>query len=314
MRIVLSAGWSSCRHRAICCGLHARAQRRFCRGPCRRPFQGTVGPDAAVPPGAATVPASPASCSSCHRRGWVCTWRLMLPWRVPVCPFRDRFSWRSTSSFLRPPARSAWPRACACPTPASRTCSCACVGPKRTASPCARTAAARSAPLAGGRQARCGGAARRAATTSRSPPAPCSPGTSCRCGPTCWPWWCSATRSRARACSPSPVTWTCNTRRRSCWRTSCARPWRPASRGCVSAARAGWLRSTARISAATCGRRTGPSTGSTGGDLKTNLASAAWGGDAQARRPHPAAGVRGRRRRRAGHPPADRPGHGGACR
>ena len=56
MRIVASPGKSSRRRWAICCGLHALAQRRSCRGPCRRPFQGTVGPGTAAPLGAATMP------------------------------------------------------------------------------------------------------------------------------------------------------------------------------------------------------------------------------------------------------------------
>jgi hypothetical protein len=33
-------------------------RQRFCRGPCRRPFQGTAGPGTAAPPGTPTWPAS----------------------------------------------------------------------------------------------------------------------------------------------------------------------------------------------------------------------------------------------------------------
>ena len=47
----------------------------------------------------------------------------------------------------------------------------------------------------------------------------------------------------------------CNTKRRSCWRTNCARRWRPASRRCASAVKHVKLRSTARISAAISARR-----------------------------------------------------------
>ncbi len=110
---------------------------------------------------------------------------------------RDWFSWRSTSCFLPARARSAPPRSCACPTAGSRTCSCVCAGPKRTANLSVRTAVARSATRAGGLRASCDGAARRAVVISRSPRAPCLPGTSCRCGPTCSPSLASATRSRA---------------------------------------------------------------------------------------------------------------------
>src|SRR3954470_23926319 len=54
IRIAVSSGCSSRRRSAICCGLHAIPHRRFCRGPCRRPFQGTAGPGTAAPPGTAT--------------------------------------------------------------------------------------------------------------------------------------------------------------------------------------------------------------------------------------------------------------------
>src|SRR5437763_1470432 len=56
-RTVASSGKSSRRRSASCCGLHAIPHRRFCRGPCRRPFQGTAGPGSADPPGAAPGPA-----------------------------------------------------------------------------------------------------------------------------------------------------------------------------------------------------------------------------------------------------------------
>ena len=39
-------------------GLHAIPHRRFCRGPCRRPFHGTIGPRTAAPSWATTWPAS----------------------------------------------------------------------------------------------------------------------------------------------------------------------------------------------------------------------------------------------------------------
>jgi hypothetical protein len=58
IRIAPSPGKSSCSRREICCGLHALAQRRGCRGPCRRPFHNTAGPGTAAPPGPATAPAS----------------------------------------------------------------------------------------------------------------------------------------------------------------------------------------------------------------------------------------------------------------
>ena len=58
IRIVASPGKSSRRRREICCGLHARAQRRFCRRPCRRPFQDTAGPGTGAPSGVTTAPAS----------------------------------------------------------------------------------------------------------------------------------------------------------------------------------------------------------------------------------------------------------------
>ena len=41
-----------------CSGLHAIPHRRFCRGPCRRPFHGTIGPRTAAPSWATTSPAS----------------------------------------------------------------------------------------------------------------------------------------------------------------------------------------------------------------------------------------------------------------
>ena len=46
------------------------AQRRGCRGPCRRPFHGTAGPGTAAPPGAATAPAS-RSCTYALSAGCV---------------------------------------------------------------------------------------------------------------------------------------------------------------------------------------------------------------------------------------------------
>ena len=49
---------------------------------------------------------------------------------------------------------------------------------------------------------------------------------------------------------------------------------RPAPRGCGSAAKGGWPRSTAPISAAMSGRRTGQPTGSTGGAPRTSRANA----------------------------------------
>src|SRR5215210_5700377 len=56
MHMVSSSGKSIRSRRAICSGLHALAQRRACRGPCRRPFQATAGPTTAAPPGVATAP------------------------------------------------------------------------------------------------------------------------------------------------------------------------------------------------------------------------------------------------------------------
>src|SRR4051794_26779569 len=44
-------------------------QRRFCRRPCRRPFQGTAGPATAAPPGATTAPAS-RSCTYVRSAGF----------------------------------------------------------------------------------------------------------------------------------------------------------------------------------------------------------------------------------------------------
>src|SRR5215210_1102149 len=70
IRIAPSPGKSSCSRREICCGLHALAQRRGCRGPCRRPFHNTAGPGTAAPPGAATAPAS-RSCTYALSAGCV---------------------------------------------------------------------------------------------------------------------------------------------------------------------------------------------------------------------------------------------------
>src|SRR3954470_19291904 len=61
MRMVSSSGKSTGKRRAICSGLQAFAHRRSCRGPCRRPFQATVGPGTAAPPGATTAPVSRSS-------------------------------------------------------------------------------------------------------------------------------------------------------------------------------------------------------------------------------------------------------------
>src|ERR671917_1321061 len=70
IRTAPSRGKSSRRRREICCGLHALAQRRGCRGPCRRPFHGTAGPGTAAPSGAPTPPAS-LSCTYALSAGWV---------------------------------------------------------------------------------------------------------------------------------------------------------------------------------------------------------------------------------------------------
>src|SRR5215207_6409989 len=70
IRIAPSPGKSSCSRREICCGLHALAQRRGCRGPCRRPFHNTAGPGTAAPPGAVTAPAS-RSCTYARSAGRV---------------------------------------------------------------------------------------------------------------------------------------------------------------------------------------------------------------------------------------------------
>ena len=69
-RIAPSPGKSSRSRREICCGLQALAQRRGCRGPCRRPFHGTTGPDTAAPFGAVTAPDS-RSCTYALSAGCV---------------------------------------------------------------------------------------------------------------------------------------------------------------------------------------------------------------------------------------------------
>jgi hypothetical protein len=51
IRMVMSSGKSTGRPRAICSGLHARAHRRYCRGPCRCPFQYTGWPGTETPLG-----------------------------------------------------------------------------------------------------------------------------------------------------------------------------------------------------------------------------------------------------------------------
>ena len=58
MRIEVSSGKSISRRCAICSGLHARAHRRDCLRPWRRPFHGTCGPAIVLPPGVAMLPAS----------------------------------------------------------------------------------------------------------------------------------------------------------------------------------------------------------------------------------------------------------------
>ena len=198
-----------------------------------------------------------------------CSWQEQHRLSSPVGP-----SWRSTSCFLRRRVRSVPPRSCVCPIGASRTCSFACAGPTPMANRCVRAAAARSATRAAGWRVVRDGAAKRAAVTSRLPRALCSLGTSCRSGPICSPSLPSATRSKARACSLSPGISMSNTRPRSCWRTSCARPLRPARKRCALVARDERLRSTAPASAAMSGRRTWLPTGSTAGSPRTNRANA----------------------------------------
>src|SRR3954453_1124693 len=61
MRMVSSSGKSTGKRRAICSGLQTFAHRRSCRGPCRRPFQASVRPGTAAPPGATTAPVSRSS-------------------------------------------------------------------------------------------------------------------------------------------------------------------------------------------------------------------------------------------------------------
>src|SRR6266436_5171967 len=58
IRIDSSSGKSRGRRRAICSGLHARAHRRGCRGPCRRPFHVTTGLGPRAPLGAMIAPAN----------------------------------------------------------------------------------------------------------------------------------------------------------------------------------------------------------------------------------------------------------------
>src|SRR5216683_2761336 len=58
MRMESSSGKSRGRRRAICSGLHARAHRRGCRGPCRRPFHVTTGLGPRAPLGAMIAPAN----------------------------------------------------------------------------------------------------------------------------------------------------------------------------------------------------------------------------------------------------------------
>src|SRR6185369_2200557 len=58
IRIDSSSGKSRGRRRAICSGLHARAHRRGCRCPCRRPFHVTTGLGTVAPLGAMIVPAN----------------------------------------------------------------------------------------------------------------------------------------------------------------------------------------------------------------------------------------------------------------
>ena len=67
------------RRLAICSGLQAFDQRLFCRGPCRRPFQDTMGPVTGVSPGLAT---SPLRRSSTQRR--------RLAWAASLATFGRR--------------------------------------------------------------------------------------------------------------------------------------------------------------------------------------------------------------------------------
>src|SRR3954452_8329312 len=75
MRMVSSPGKSIRRRREICSGLHALAQRRCCRRPCRRPFQATAGPTTAAPPGVATAP-DRCSCTYVRRAAVVASLAL----------------------------------------------------------------------------------------------------------------------------------------------------------------------------------------------------------------------------------------------
>src|SRR5262245_24344737 len=65
-RIDSSSGKSRGRRRAICSGLHARAHRRGCRCPCRRPFHATTGRGTIAPLGAMITPANRSCTYRCR--------------------------------------------------------------------------------------------------------------------------------------------------------------------------------------------------------------------------------------------------------
>ena len=91
-------------------------------------------------------------------------------------------------------------------------CSCGCVDRIPMENLNARNAAASSAIPVRGFPTKCAGVARPAALISPSPRALCSSRTSCHCEAICWQLPLSATRLRARACSPSAANSICNTK------------------------------------------------------------------------------------------------------
>ena len=106
-------------------------------------------------------------------------------------------------------------------------------------------------------------------------------------------------QGRTAPCSSAAI-WTASTRRRSCWRTSCARRWRPIRRPQARA----MSRSTAPTSAATSSRRTARKTATTAACRAPDRQAPRRGRHARARRPHAAVRGQGRGRGGADHPPA----------
>ena len=104
-RMLSSSGKSSRSRRAICSGLQARAHRRSCRGPARRPFQATLGPAIFLPSGVEIRPASRSCNTPAASRSW------------PASPASDDAPrGRRATARSSPDTRSrrcAWPRCAA---------------------------------------------------------------------------------------------------------------------------------------------------------------------------------------------------------